>query len=153
MAKKSSGKYRTRSGRSSVRFVGEVVDGDAPPVPKKRKSAEPVWRSDVVAGAADSRSLPDPTLGVRALYRSSFAGLAWVWWSCTICKRTRYGVHWWALWWGCDHEGGWHEPTNNNPKGFSNESIHGTFASWCRSMGLTLPRALKEIVEEASPWT
>lgn len=153
MAKKASGKYRTRTRSSSVRFVGEVADADAPPVPQKRQPVESVWVGVVVASIADSESLPDPTLDMRRLLgQSGFNGLEWVWWSCTICKRTLRGIHWWALWGGCNHEGGWQEPTNNNPKGFSNESIHGTFASWCRNLGLVIPRMKSKVIED-DPWS
>lgn len=116
---------------------------------------EPVRFSVVAPSDADREPLPDPTLDMRRLLgESSVPGLEWVWWSCVKCKRTRRGIHFWAFWGGCDHEGGWHEPTNNNPKGFSNESIFGTFASWCRDMGLKLPRGPRtKAEEEENPWT
>jgi hypothetical protein len=135
-------------GNSHVKFVGD--DAAASPVSKAgRKEFVP---NQILDWLHDSpRSAAEP-VDMRRLPVSSVPGLEWVWCSCVKCKRTRRTIHWWGLGDACDHEGGWHEPTNNNPKGFSNESIHGTFASWCRDMGLTIPRA-KEKTKEENVWS
>lgn len=98
----------------------------------------------------NAEPLPDPTVDMRHV--SSVPDHIWVWWCCVKCHRERHTVHWWATFVreGCSHEDGWHEPTNNNPKGFTHEGIHGTFASRSRDMGLSeaVPEPKKIEMEE-----
>jgi hypothetical protein len=111
---------------------------------------EPVWTFVLASSDPDYVPVPHPSLDLRRLLVSSVPGLTWVWFSCIKCKRTRYGIHWWALFDGCDHQGGWHEPTNNNPKGFSNDGLYGTFPQWLESVGLTMESMGAEATE--NPW-
>lgn len=120
-------------GNSRVKFVGD--DAEMASVSKAgRQKFVPNQRLDWLH---DSRPATEP-VDLRRL--SSDSSLDWVWWCCLQCHNERFTVRFWAF-------------VGN--KGCVHEKPATSFASWCRDMGLVVPRKPKTTTEttEEDVWS
>lgn len=124
-------------GNRHVKFVGDASEASSLSEAGAKKFV-PNQRLDWLH---DGYQPPAEPVDLRRL--SSGSTLDWVWWCCLKCHRENYGVRWWAL---VGKDGCTHDPHDKNQR---------SFASWCRDMGLTLPRGPKAqpVNEDDNPWT